>query len=84
MKLRPWAVPSESDRVAAYSRVHPGVHYPDDVIVGALIGSSIGEGVGLVAKRIEIAWSVGPKMSGVQPARRLEASSQVGAVGASR
>jgi membrane-associated phospholipid phosphatase len=40
--------------VVAYSRVHTGVHYPGDVIAGALIGSSIGEGVGLAARRMSI------------------------------
>jgi membrane-associated phospholipid phosphatase len=39
--------------VVAYSRVHTGVHYPGDVIAGSLIGSSIGEGVGLVERGIE-------------------------------
>lgn len=29
-----------------YSRIHTGVHYPGDVVLGALIGSSIGELVG--------------------------------------
>lgn len=38
----------------AYSRVHTGVHYPGDVIAGSLIGSSIGEAVGLVARGIEL------------------------------
>ncbi len=38
----------------AYSRVHTGVHYPGDVIAESLIGSSIGEGVGLVARGIEL------------------------------
>ena len=33
----------------AYSRVHTGVHYPGDVIVGSLIGTSIGEATALVA-----------------------------------
>jgi membrane-associated phospholipid phosphatase len=37
----------------AYSRVHTGVHYPGDVIAGALIGSSIGGGTGLVARGID-------------------------------
>ena len=27
----------------AYSRVHTGVHYPGDVIVGSVIGAAIGE-----------------------------------------
>jgi undecaprenyl-diphosphatase len=27
--------------VAAYSRVHTGVHYPLDVVVGSLLGASI-------------------------------------------
>ena len=38
--------------IVAYSRVHAGVHYPSDVIAGALVGSSIGEAVGLAARRI--------------------------------
>ena len=38
--------------LVACSRVHTGVHYPGDVIAGALIGSSIGEAVGLGARRI--------------------------------
>jgi len=40
--------------VVAYSRVHTGVHYPGDVIAGSLIGSSIGDGVGLVARGIQL------------------------------
>jgi membrane-associated phospholipid phosphatase len=27
----------------AYSRVHTGVHYPGDVAIGSLIGSSLGQ-----------------------------------------
>jgi undecaprenyl-diphosphatase len=27
----------------AYSRVHTGVHYPNDVIIGSIIGASIGD-----------------------------------------
>jgi undecaprenyl-diphosphatase len=34
----------------AYSRVHSGVHYPGDVVVGSLIGVSIGEATALVAR----------------------------------
>ena len=35
----------------AYSRVHTGVHYPGDVIVGALIGEACGVAVRRVARR---------------------------------
>jgi undecaprenyl-diphosphatase len=38
--------------VVAYSRVHTGVHYPGDVIVGALVGGTIGEAVGSVSRRV--------------------------------
>jgi membrane-associated phospholipid phosphatase len=34
----------------AYSRVHTGVHYPGDVVVGSLIGVSIGEATAFVAR----------------------------------
>jgi membrane-associated phospholipid phosphatase len=36
-----------------YSRVHAGVHYPGDVVVGALIGTTVGECVALVARWID-------------------------------
>jgi undecaprenyl-diphosphatase len=40
--VMPAAVPLQfSAAMVAYSRVHTGVHYPADVIVGALIGSTI-------------------------------------------
>ena len=29
--------------LVAYSRVHTGVHYPGDVLVGALIGTTLGQ-----------------------------------------
>ena len=29
----------------AYSRVHTGVHYPGDALVGSIVGSSIGQAV---------------------------------------
>ena len=32
--------------VVGYSRVHSGVHYPGDVVVGAVIGASVGDLVG--------------------------------------
>lgn len=34
----------------AYSRVHTGVHYPGDVLVGALLGSAVGDVVGTVRR----------------------------------
>jgi undecaprenyl-diphosphatase len=36
----------------AYSRVHTGVHYPGDVVVGALIGSTVGEFVALGSRML--------------------------------
>ena len=30
--------------IVAYSRVHTGVHYPSDVVAGALIGSALAQG----------------------------------------
>lgn len=35
----------------AYSRVHTGVHYPLDVVVGGLVGTAIGQAVVDVAQR---------------------------------
>src|SRR4051794_15299176 len=37
--------------VVAYSRVHTGVHYPGDVVVGSLVGASTGAAVGALADR---------------------------------
>jgi membrane-associated phospholipid phosphatase len=37
----------------AWSRVHTGVHYPGDVIAGALIGGAVGEVVGTVRRRLD-------------------------------
>jgi membrane-associated phospholipid phosphatase len=34
----------------AYSRVHSGVHYPGDVVVGSLVGMAIGEGTALASR----------------------------------
>jgi membrane-associated phospholipid phosphatase len=38
--------------IVGYSRVHTGVHYPGDVVIGSLIGTTIGESVALVARSI--------------------------------
>jgi membrane-associated phospholipid phosphatase len=34
----------------AYSRIHTGVHYPSDVLVGALIGGAAGEAVAAIGR----------------------------------
>jgi membrane-associated phospholipid phosphatase len=45
------AVPLEALAAAvAYSRVHSGVHYPSDVIVGSLIGALTGRQVGRIVQ----------------------------------
>jgi undecaprenyl-diphosphatase len=36
----------------AYSRVHTGVHYPGDVVVGSLVGATIGEATSLVGRAL--------------------------------
>ncbi len=42
----------------AYSRVHTGVHYPGDVVVGSLIGEGTGQAVaGLIDRLPPIRWS---------------------------
>ena len=38
--------------VVAYSRVHTGVHYPGDVMAGALIGAGVGSLAHSVTRRI--------------------------------
>ena len=37
----------------AYSRVHTGVHYPGDVVVGALLGATVGECVAVGSRMLE-------------------------------
>jgi undecaprenyl-diphosphatase len=36
----------------AYSRVHTGVHYPGDVVVGSLIGTTIGQATALAGRAL--------------------------------
>jgi len=36
----------------AYSRVHTGVHYPGDVVVGSMVGTTIGEVAGRTARLV--------------------------------
>jgi undecaprenyl-diphosphatase len=36
----------------AYSRVHTGVHFPGDVVVGSLFGATIGEATALIARGV--------------------------------
>ena len=44
----------------AYSRVHTGVHYPGDIVVGALIGASTGQTVAGLMDRLPPARSSPP------------------------
>jgi membrane-associated phospholipid phosphatase len=37
----------------AYSRVHAGVHYPGDVVVGALLGAAVGDVVAATLRSLE-------------------------------
>ena len=37
--------------LVGYSRVHSGVHYPGDVVVGSFVGTAIGETVAFAANR---------------------------------
>jgi undecaprenyl-diphosphatase len=39
----------------AYSRVHTGVHYPGDVVIGALVGAGTGQAVGGTVDRLATA-----------------------------
>lgn len=49
----------------AYSRVHTGVHYPGDVVIGSLVGAGIGGIVASVARRPAFGGS-----AATRPARR--------------
>jgi membrane-associated phospholipid phosphatase len=40
--------------VVGYSRIHTGVHYPGDVVIGAVIGAAVGEVVGWGMRRFLI------------------------------
>jgi membrane-associated phospholipid phosphatase len=35
-----------------YARIHTGVHYPGDVVIGAVIGTAVGEAVGWGMRRL--------------------------------
>ena len=37
-----------------YSRIHTGVHYPGDVIIGAVIGTAVGEIVRWGTRRLPL------------------------------
>jgi undecaprenyl-diphosphatase len=41
----------------AYSRVHTGVHYPGDVVIGSLIGAAVGDAVTAAARRLSTRYS---------------------------
>ena len=47
--------------VVAYSRVHTGVHYPGDVIVGSLVRMAVGEGTARTARGLRRRFAGGEK-----------------------
>ncbi|MGY1695630.1 MULTISPECIES: phosphatase PAP2 family protein [unclassified Geodermatophilus] len=55
-----------------YSRVHTGVHYPGDVVIGALIGTGVGEAVGWGLWRVDVVPRSGraARLSGRAPSGR--------------
>lgn len=55
-----------SAAVVAYSRVHTGVHYPGDVIVGSLIGTTVGELTGALSSRVAIGARSAPAVASVE------------------
>jgi undecaprenyl-diphosphatase len=54
----------------AYSRVHTGVHYPGDAVVGSLLGAGIGQAVAGTADRLL------PASADREPKRRADRKSQ--------
>jgi membrane-associated phospholipid phosphatase len=46
----------------AYSRVHTGVHYPGDVVIGALVGAGTGQAVGGTVDRLASARRAPPRL----------------------
>ena len=40
----------------AYSRIHSGVHYPGDVVVGSLVGMAVGESTVLASRALRKRW----------------------------
>jgi undecaprenyl-diphosphatase len=53
--------------VIAFSRIYVGVHYPSDVIAGAIIGIVIGFAVIVVFRRTEEWWRQRRQPKGVMP-----------------
>ncbi|MGY1746944.1 phosphatase PAP2 family protein [Blastococcus sp. SYSU D00695] len=52
-----------------YSRVHTGVHFPADVVIGAVIGTAVGELVSAGGWRIDVRARVPLERAGAVPAR---------------
>ena len=65
----------------AYSRVHTGVHYPGDIVVGSLIGEGTGQAVAGLMDRLPPPWGA-PSRSGRVKHRELsDAAAAEGAPG---
>jgi undecaprenyl-diphosphatase len=54
-----WVPVHTAASLVAYSRVHTGVHYPSDVVAGALVGAMCGSMVRRIAGRVAPAESAG-------------------------
>ena len=67
----------------AYSRVHTGVHYPGDIVVGSLIGEGTGQAVaGLIDRLAQSRRLSVPRDEGQQAGRRKRGPARHAAAGA--
>jgi membrane-associated phospholipid phosphatase len=61
----------------AYSRVHTGVHYPSDAVIGSIVGAGIAQTInGLTERAIDVAWRPG-RDGNIRPASAGQPASLV-------
>jgi undecaprenyl-diphosphatase len=65
----------------AYSRVHTGVHYPGDIVVGSLIGEGTGQAVAGLMDRLPPPWGAPSRSGRVKHRERPDAAAAEGASG---
>jgi undecaprenyl-diphosphatase len=65
----------------AYSRVHTGVHYPGDVVVGSLIGEGTGQAVAGLMDRLPPPWGPPSRSGRAKPRELSDAAAAEGAPG---